>query len=62
VEVGGIEIDIRERGVVQPAVPERGDDLVKASADPRASDFEIPESIPRAATRSSTLRVETPQT
>src|SRR4051794_12399937 len=34
-QVGGVEVDIRERGVVQPPGPERGDDLIEAGADPR---------------------------
>src|SRR3954452_2160254 len=34
VEVGGVEVDIRERGVVQPPLAEGGDDLVEAGADP----------------------------
>src|SRR3954452_20454284 len=34
VEVGGVEVDIRERGVVQPPLAEGGEDLVEAGADP----------------------------
>src|SRR3954453_21258634 len=33
-QVGGVEVDVGELGVVQPAGPERGDDLVEAGADP----------------------------
>jgi hypothetical protein len=34
-QVGGVEVDIREPGVVEPPGPERGDDLVETGADPR---------------------------
>jgi hypothetical protein len=34
VEVGRVEIDIGELGVVQPAFPEGGHDLIEAGADP----------------------------
>ena len=45
---------------LQRAVAERGDLLVEVGADPRHPDLEIPVSTPRALTRSSTLRVDTP--
>jgi hypothetical protein len=62
VEVGGVEEHIRELGVVQRPGTERFDLLVQAGADPGHLGLEMPDSIPSAATRSSTARVETPLT
>ena len=61
-EVGGIEVDVGELDVVEAAGAERADDLVKPAQMRDTSDLEIPESTPRAATRSSTERVDTPLT
>ena len=62
VEVGGIEEHIRKRGVVQR--PARN--AATCSSNPAqirdTSDFEMPDPMPSAATRSSTALVETPFT
>src|SRR5215207_5547482 len=62
VQVGGVEEQIRKRGVVQGPAAERRHGLVQPSKIRDTSDFEMPESMPSAVTRSSTARVETPLT
>jgi hypothetical protein len=62
VQIGRIEVDVREAGVVQPSRAEGGHHLVQAGADARDLRFGDAESIPSAATRSSTERVDTPAT
>jgi hypothetical protein len=62
VQVGRVEVHVREGGVVQSS----GRNAVTTSSRPAqmrdTSDLEMPESIPSAATRSSTERVDTPAT
>ena len=61
--VGGIEEDVGEARVAEAAVAEGPDDAIELLAD--AADTSLllmPASMPRATTRSSTLRVETPWT
>jgi hypothetical protein len=57
-----IQEDVRERGVVKLRSRNRA---ISASSPPQirdTSDLETPDPTPNAATRSSTLRVETPCT
>ena len=62
VQIGGVQIHVRELDVVQAAGSERLDHLARPPLMRDTSDLEIPDSAPSAATRSSTERVETPAT
>jgi hypothetical protein len=58
--VGGVDDHIGEALAGQGAVPEGGHLLVESAQIRATADLEMPLSAPRARTRSSTLRVETP--
>ena len=62
VQIGGVQIHVRELDVVQAAGAERLDHLARPPQMRDTSDLEIPDSAPSAATRSSIERVETPAT
>ena len=60
---GGIKENVGKSGVGQGAFTKACDLCVSSCAQIRETFvFEIPDSTPNAATRSSTLRVETPWT
>ena len=62
VQVGRVQVHVREGGVVQAAGAERPDALVQPGADPaRPRSWRSP-TRPAPTTRSSTLRVDTPWT
>ena len=61
-DVGGVQVHVGELDVAECAVAERVDPTSSLAQIRDTCDFEIPESIPSAATRSSTERVETPST
>ena len=54
VQVGRVQVDVGERGVVQGAGAERADHLIEPGADPGHLGLGDPGSPPRATTRSST--------
>ena len=61
-EAGRIELDVGELDVRQWSVAEVSTSTSNLAQIRETCDFEIPESIPSAWTRSSTERVETPST
>jgi hypothetical protein len=61
VQVGGVQVDVRERDVVELPGPERPDRPSRPAQILDTSLLEIPVP-PSAVTRSSTERVETPWT
>jgi hypothetical protein len=61
-QVGGVEVQVRELDMAQRAVLERPHLHIEASAIRDTWEREIPEPIPNAWTRLSTLRVEMPST
>ena len=62
VQVGGVQPDVGELGVVEPALPEGRHHLVQALADAADLGLGDPGLAPSAPTSSSTARVETPWT
>jgi hypothetical protein len=60
VEVGGVQVDVGETGMVQRPAQEGLDLLVEALADAVTSALEMPLVPPSASTPLSTLRVEIP--
>ena len=62
VQVGRIQVDVRELDVAEGAGAERADDLVQPGADPRHLGLGDPGLDPHPSTRSSTARVEMPCT
>ena len=61
--IGRVEVDVRKGGVTKGSGSRNAATRSSNAAQIReTSDFEIPVSTPRAATRLSTLRVETPLT
>lgn len=57
--VGGVEEHLRIASLAEASVPEGAGFDIQVGAGPDTSDFEMPESMPNALTRLSTLRVET---
>ena len=61
-QVGGVQVDVGELDVVEAAV-RNAPTISSSPAQIRdTSDFVIPDGAPRASTRSSTERVDTPLT
>ena len=59
-ELGGVEVDVREAGMVERAAQEGLDLLIEPLAHAAYFDFDMPLAPPNASTRASPLRVEMP--